>query len=127
MVFLTMPIIIRDRRPTLVSYCRTRYDFDQTEGPSSTHWWLDNIQTTYNWKNQYGAWLSRPLSKNSYTYDDCGQRLTDTITSAVLNPDGSPQFNQDGSAKTTSRTENYGYDELNRLTSVNYGDGQTQG
>ena len=26
-----------------------------------------------------------------------------------------------------SRTESYGYDALNRLTSVNYGDGQTQG
>ncbi|HEV2473212.1 MAG TPA: RHS repeat-associated core domain-containing protein [Chthonomonadales bacterium] len=51
------------------------------------------------------------LSQNDYTMDATGQRLTNKITAA------------DG----TSRTEVYGYDELNRLTSVDYGDGETQG
>ena len=39
-----------------------------------------------------------------------GQRLTN----ATISPDGS------------TRTETYAYDELNRLTNVNYGDGVTQ-
>jgi YD repeat-containing protein len=50
------------------------------------------------------------MVQNSYTYDRTGQRLSNQITSA------------DG----TNRTELYGYDELNRLKTVDYGDGQTQ-
>ncbi len=63
------------------------------------------------WNSYYSnAWHSTRLVQNDYTYDLAGQRLTNKITSA------------DGSF----RTEQYGYDEVNRLKTVNYGDGQTQ-
>ena len=52
---------------------------------------------------------------NAYTYDNAGQRLTNTLSS--LDP---------ATGQPTSRMEQYGYDEVNRLTSVDYGDGQTQ-
>jgi YD repeat-containing protein len=57
-----------------------------------------------------GTWTATTLSQNVYGYDTAGNRLTNAITM----PGGS------------NRTETYGYDELNRLTSVNYGDTQTQ-
>jgi len=47
--------------------------------------------------------------QNAYTFDNSGQRLTNQTTSPGI-----------------SRTEQYGYDELNRLKTVDYGDGQTQ-
>jgi YD repeat-containing protein len=50
------------------------------------------------------------LYQKVYSYDNDGQRLTNQIT--------------DGSGNV--RTEQYGYDSLNRLVSVNYGDGETQ-
>jgi RHS repeat-associated protein len=51
------------------------------------------------------------LVQNDYTYDNTGNRPTNTI-----------------SDKTGPlRTEEYGYDSLHRLTAVDYDDGQTQG
>ncbi len=44
-----------------------------------------------------------------------------------LNPDGSGQVDSNNNPVMTSRTEQYGYDSLNRLSTVDYGDGQTQG
>jgi uncharacterized protein RhaS with RHS repeats len=57
---------------------------------------------------------------------NAGNRLTNTVSTQPLNTDGSPQVNTDGSPVLNSRTETYGYDEINRLTGVNYGDGGTQ-
>jgi hypothetical protein len=37
-----------------------------------------------------------------------------------------PQRNTDGTPVLSGRTETYGYDEINRLTSVAYGDGSIQ-
>ena len=52
--------------------------------------------------------------------------MANTISSQPLNTDGTPQVNQDGRPVLNSRTDAYGYDELSRLTSVDYGDSQTQ-
>jgi YD repeat-containing protein len=65
--------------------------------------WKKNVNT--------GVWTSQILNENRYTYDyGTGQRLTNEVT------------DQYGSV----RTETYGYDELSRLKTVNYGDGGTQ-
>ena len=94
----------------LTSYTDTLYTFD------NLHLWLTQLSNTYYAKNAQQQWTSKLLVQNNYAYDNAGQRLTNQISS--LDPvTGQP----------TSRTETYGYDELNRLTSVNYGDGQTQG
>ncbi|HEV2471029.1 MAG TPA: RHS repeat-associated core domain-containing protein [Chthonomonadales bacterium] len=95
----------------LVSYCLASYYYDKGDNNriTSSHLWLTELKNTWNWLS--GSWQSSTLSENDYTMDATGQRLTNKITAA------------DGS----SRTEVYGYDELNRLTSVDYGDGETQG
>ena len=54
--------------------------------------------------------LERAACANrTFAADTAGQRLTNAVTDNT----------------GTTRTEQYAYDELNRLTSVNYGDGQT--
>jgi YD repeat-containing protein len=54
------------------------------------------------------------------------QRQSNTVSyQAVVG--GVPLIDGSGNPMLTQRAENYGYDALNRLTSVNYGDGQTQG
>ncbi len=77
-----------------------------------TDWTLNTLQQT--WRTTGWPWSNNSpgsnLSSNVYTYDNSGQRLTNTITV--------------GSGG--SRTEQYGYDDVNRLVAVNYGDGQTQ-
>jgi RHS repeat-associated protein len=100
----------------LVSYQESDYTYevDSQSGypgsPTDTRMYLSELKNSWYSKNGQGQWQSSVLVQNDYTYDNTGQRLTNKIT----NPDGS------------SRTETYGYDETNRLTSVNYGDGQTQ-
>lgn len=95
----------------LVAYNQASYEYDGLVvanglGNSAlTHLWLSRIQNTY--VNNGSSTL---ISQNVYTYDNIGQRLTNAIT--------------DNTGAT--RTEQYGYDDLNRLTSVNYGDGETQ-
>ena len=77
-----------------------------------TDWTINTLQQT--WRTTNWPWNnSSPgsnLSSNAYTYDNAGQRLTNTITVG----------------NGGSRTEQYGYDDVNRLVAVNYGDGQTQ-
>ena len=73
--------------------------------------WLSQLTNTWNWRvNAMSSWQATVQSQNQYTHDASGQRLTN----AILSPDAS------------TRTETYVYDELSRLTSVNYGDGVTQ-
>ncbi len=71
---------------------------------------LTTVENTFNWKDGQNVWHKDLLSENDYTYDSAGNRLTNTITDSSGN----------------QRTESYGYDALNRLTSVNYGDGETR-
>ena len=109
---------------------------------------LLGVTTTFEWQEGSGsstAWRSRLLSSNAYTYDDLGNRLTNTLTTASVTAAGSPQYSGGspayGSSQndafsnactpatnqvTTTRTETYTYDSLNHLKTVNYGDGQTQ-
>lgn len=70
---------------------------------------MTSLSNTWNYKNTQGQWQQNSLEQNQYTYDNAGQRLTNQITSTG-----------------TSRTEQYSYDELKRLKTVDYGDGQTQ-
>jgi len=73
---------------------------------------LQTITNTWNtWDPVSNSWQSQVLVGNSYSYDANSNRLANTIS--------------DSSGPV--RTESYGYDSLSRLTSVNYGDGQTQG
>ena len=92
-----------------LSYLDTRYLMD-AGATTGTHRYTAQVKNTWNWKGQIGNWLSKVLVQNDYTYADNGNRTTNLIT------------DQNGPV----RTETYGYDELARLTSVNYGDGDTQ-
>jgi YD repeat-containing protein len=124
-----------DQNGNLVAYCHSRSLIRlSTDGTPATNDWPSyytgeqffrtdyqpkTVQTTWNWVNpNTGQWQSRILSQNDYTYDNAGNRLTNTVSNQPLNVDGTAQVNQDGSPVLNSRTENYGYDELNRLTSV---------
>lgn len=96
----------------LVSYQQTDYAFDRDGSGDYSHGWLKQIQNTWHTRNPMTfSWSSAVLVQNDYTYDDNGNRLTNTVS--------------DSSGPI--RTEEYGYDALNRLTGVDYGDGTTQG
>jgi len=82
------------------------YDISSGNNPSI---WLTSLTNTWNYQNAQRQWQQSTLVQNAYTFDNAGQRLTNHITS-----------------NGSSRTEYYGYDELNRLRTVDYGDGQTQ-
>ncbi len=107
-----------DGSGNLTSYLKTRYEPDQSAPDASgtvwSHGWLKQIKTTWHWKTQtmYGSqWNQRVAVQNDYTYDNgTGQRLTNALSDNT----------------GLLRTEQYGYDEVNRLKTVNYGDGQTQ-
>jgi len=89
---------------SLVSSCLKSYTYDGVITAAYSHYWLSQITTTFS-----GA--SNPLNKNVYTYDNIGQRLTNAVTDNT----------------GTTHTDTYGYDAINRLTNVTYGDtGQTQ-
>ena len=99
--------------PQVQSSCTTSYSYDLTSAPNYyNHNWLSKLKTTF-----MSGTTPHILAENDYTYDNTGQRLTNTITDnngvvrneKYLKPDGSS-----------------GYDELNRLTNVDYGDGETQ-
>jgi len=106
----------------LVSYCQTEYLYDgaSTPGPGmlgvSNDWyasrgWLKRLKNTWHEYNAMSSsWDFGVLVQNDYTCDYSGNRLTNTISD-----DTGP-----------IRTEEYGYDALSRLTSVDYDDGQTQ-
>ena len=100
---------------SLTQYCRTDYTLDVDTGGVKTHGWLKQIKNSWNWKTSpypppNGTWSQRTLVQNAYTYDNAGQRLSNAISDST----------------GLVRTETYGYDALTRLSSVNYGDGQTQ-
>ena len=104
--------------PQLLRYQQTDYGYDAGATGISypyTHMRLTQIRNTWHYIDQNNQWQSKPLVSNAYTYDAVGQRLTNTLTS--VDP---------ATGQPTSRTEQYAYDELNRLTNVDYGDGQTQ-
>ena len=126
-----------DTSGALKSYLQTDYSYDGVQNYLYyfSHLWLGSIRTT--WHNINGSLnTSRLISQNDYTYDNAGLRQTNQITMPVTNADGSPQYiggtaQYDGNGNVTnevtaSRTESYGYDVLNRVTSVDYGDGETQ-
>ncbi|MCW3055742.1 MAG: repeat protein [Chthonomonadales bacterium] len=92
----------------LVTYMQSAYTYDNSTGNNPSTW-LTSLANTWNYKNTQGQWQQSTLVQNSYTFDNSGQRLTNQIISGG-----------------SSRTEQYGYDELNRLKTVDYGDGQTQ-
>ncbi len=104
-----------------LQYYKTAYTFDDTGVGSDVPWhdthdWLTQVTTT--WVSTTGSGTALPKWENDYTtsngapaYDLNGNRLSNRITINNAN---------------TSRTEQYGYDELNRLTSVDYGDGESQ-
>ncbi len=103
----------------LVQYLQNDYVYDRytvTENGSSaqdTHDWL--IRTSTTWKSQQTTNpQSSLLNQNDYAYSVVGQRISNTIT-------------QPGAGGAlASRTENYTYDELSRLKTANYGDGEVQ-
>ncbi len=116
-----------------------------------THGWLGQVTTSFRWLDTSGSqpqWRASLLSSNAYTYDNAGNRLTNQVTMATTGTGGALQYSGGSPAYssttqpdlmntgdaytpvtnqlTTSRTETYTYDALNRLKTVNYGDGQTQ-
>ncbi len=93
-----------------VSYVKTEYVYDGIPQGYYSRGYLQRIRHTWNWIDPMVGWQDSVLVQNDYTYDNNGNRLTNTISDAT----------------GPLRTETYGYDELARLTSVNYGDGQTQ-
>jgi len=97
--------------PILKSYQASDYLYDSPQNNNTTtRHWITQVKNTWHYTDAQGAAQSSLLFQNDYTYNNAGQRLTNKITSS------------DGSF----RTEQYGYDELNRLKTVDYGDGQTQ-
>ncbi len=107
------PYIVRsnqvfDASLNLVTYMQAAYNYDNSTGnnPSAG---LTSLANTWNFKNGQGVWQQSMLVQNAYSFDNSGQRLTNQITSSGA-----------------SRTEQYSYDELNRLKTIDYGDGQTQ-
>jgi RHS repeat-associated protein len=96
-----------DGNGALLTYQQTDYTFDSTA--SNPAFFLTRIKNTWWWKVN-GIWTSKVLTQNDYTYNVAGMRLTNAISDVT----------------GLVRTETYGYDELYRLTSVNYGDTHTQ-
>ena len=92
---------------------RTDYSYETDPTDSYTMFRLGCITTTL--KN--GSAAAYVVNQNEYTYDNIGNRLTNTV---------SADTNKDGTLEQV-RTEGYTYDSLSRLTNVNYGDGETQG
>ena len=102
-----------DEYHNLIGFARTEYVYEKATygfGNYIHRGTLEKIANTYKWIDEQWQWQQKTLNKNEYTYDKNCNRLTNIIT----------DHNQ------TVRTETYGYDNLSRLTSVNYGDGQTQ-
>ena len=112
----------------LVSSCQTDVNDDLgTNGWSgssgysglNTHGWLASCSTYWGTVNS-GATTLTQISRNDYAYDNVGNRLTNAIATPGVVVDNT------GNPVTNLRTEHYSYDALNRLSSVDYGDGETQ-
>jgi RHS repeat-associated protein len=95
---------------SLTSYQKTTYKYDTDTQGNYSRGALRQIKNTFHQQTMMG-WTATTLVQNDYTHDNAGNRLTNQ-----LSDNAGP-----------IRTETYGYDALHRLTSVNYGDGQTQG
>jgi len=120
---------------SLISYCETDYDYtvfdaitDNSLGDGDWQGWLQEIKTVWNGYDAQNNPLSKIVSQNDYTYDNAGLRLSNTISVQSVNSDGNGVVT--GSNNTpvwaSQRTENYTYDDLSRLATVNYGDGEQQ-
>lgn len=107
-----------DNNSNLVSYTEQRMDWDREYyvpwdqgnqySPS-----LDRVRAvkTVQWTKTQTGWISHLLNENRYIYNQLtGQKTSNQVVD---------NFNN-------SRTEVYSYDELSRLKTVNYGDGQSQ-
>jgi hypothetical protein len=92
-----------DGNGALLTYQQTDYTIDATA--TNPAFFLTRIKNTWWWKVG-GIWTSKVLTQNDYTYNVAGMRMTNGISDVT----------------GLVRTESYGYDELYRLTSVNYGD-----
>lgn len=92
------------------SYVDTRYRFNEI-GFTHGRGLLREIKHTWNWNDPMEGWQSRVLVQNNYVNNTLGLRTSNQIS------------DQNGPV----RTELYGYDELQRLTSTDYGDGEIQG
>lgn len=95
----------------LLSYCRVDNYVDGVDDENMpTHGWLTQ---TDNWffPQEGEPWL---ISRNVYSYYDSGNRASNTATV------------RDTSGNLQSWTQDYGYDELYRLMSVDYGGGNTE-
>jgi RHS repeat-associated protein len=100
-----------DANLSRIGYLDTFYNYDRIgDGSFSSHRRLQTLANTWNTPAGQGQWHSAVLVQNAYTYDLSGQRLSNAISDV----------------NGLVRTELYGYDELNRLKTVDYGDGQTQ-
>jgi RHS repeat-associated protein len=91
-------------------YMTARYEFDSGTyaGQTGSHGWLRQLSNT--WYNSGSTPTTSTIVQNDYTYDQNGNRLTNQISDNV----------------GVIRTEEYGYDALSRLTTVDYDDGETQ-
>ena len=94
---------------SLVGYLDTTYQYDAASGTTLGHGWLAEVSNSWHYYDMTG-WHSTVLSQNDYSHDPAGNRSENDVS------------NSGGLV----RSELYGYNELNRLTSVNYGDGETQ-
>ena len=101
--------------PVRTSCCDTDYFYDlSTAVLYKSNFRLQRMTNTFSSVDASNQWHTKLLTQNDYTFDAAGQRLTNTISSLDTN------------GNVVSRTEQYGYDTLNRLKTVDYGDGQTQ-
>jgi len=120
---------------SLISYCETDYDYavynaitDNSLGDGDWQGWLQEIKTVWNGYDAQNNPLSKIVSQNDYTYDNAGLRLSNEISVQSVNSDGNGVVtgNNNTPVWASQRTENYTYDDLSRLATVNYGDGEQQ-
>ena len=120
-----------DGSGTLVQYCETDYAMDMPASSTSPYYGLSHLQLTAlqnvrHYKDSSNHPQVQTLVRNDYTYNPAGIRVSNQIRSQGLNADGTPIVDANGNPVFSGRTEVYGYDNSNQLTSVDYGDGQTQ-
>ena len=131
-----------DSYGSLAASCTTDYGYDRDLNPivpypNYTPSWpsvsslvaLRNNFTLPAYESQdrvYHPGYTRTLNQNTYTYDDDLNRTTNTSSAQAMGANGLPVTDSNNNPVLTSRTEAYTYDKLNRLSTVDYGDGETQ-
>ena len=112
-----------DQSGNLVSYVESDslYDLEQPPMvvPRRTHGWLAGASETFHYEalsnvTHSNVWQAKTLNNNAYTYDNGNYTIGLRTSNQVTDSTGAV------------RTENYTYDALNRLSTVDYGDGETQ-